>query len=870
MRLAPLPCRRVSRRCPNNPIATEHGVHGARKIKLFDNGLKLDISSYSHMNIRMGTKGKRPLRSLTPRDKIHAIQRIHDGESKASVARDIGVPESTLRGWCKNEDKLRFMSRQSAADKMCADAMVDKLDGSAGLLGPPEKRQRLDNNSLPLNFSNKMNFDELAFKRSPLNGLDYSTNKTLSDMNYNGLPVDYVGFNGAVKNKVFGADISRPGQTDPSLNAISPLSSLTHLSGLTGISQSPLAISFNELTSNLNLLAQLNPGLAAMSGLNSFAATANTLRNPKPAQVSQSQVQSPRSDSGERERTPGLSVKNWAKQKPPSDCDTKSANIKSPSPSLAPSLGGCVAPLSGLPDDPLLYWLKSQQAMLGLNSLYPPPVPMGVTSPPIRSSTPQQQQQQQLNQYANTPPIPSAPLTPSSTPSGSLDDKNTAWYNWCKAFGASLHSLNPNAATLAALQANSLQHQASSNSAEASHMEGAKPPFDNILYSQLTKETGAGSGTGTGTPSVRSLSSTEQNHMDQNDATTDPEADPEADPDADGDAAGKPEDLSAKSVKTASSSTPSPTLASPSPTPVTYAPSRDQSPDCEPSAETGTKPSSVEVNSVGEDCKSVLNNIIYKIGAPNPVNTDVGCDSETSFTSDNHHHHHHHNNNDVSESNNNNNNNSNKTDEEERAKYMDYTGDMDMEGADVEEVVAIRHGEKFLQWLENCSNPRVTAVQLMQLRFLIAAIKSSSDPTAGQGQANCLADNSHEDNSHEDSTTDTIHAGENGVGFGVEVGIEPRKMATDLQSEDRRRWSQSRLGDLSCISSSLANRCQQFTPAVYQSSATLLSSLIFPPYEFVHCDLDLDDDPDDDCQITGEYQQTDEPGSSSDENVQND
>lgn len=66
-----------------------------------------------------------------------------------------------------------------------------------------------------------------------------------------------------------------------------------------------------------------------------------------------------------------------------------------------------------------------------------------------------------------------------------------------------------------------------------------------------------------------------------------------------------------------------------------------------------------------------------------------------------------------------------------------------------------------------------------------------------------------------------------------------------------------------------ASRCQQFAPAVYQSSATLLSSLIFPPYEFVHCDLD--DDPDD-CQITGEYQQSDEFSSSSsgDENVQND
>lgn len=703
--------------------------------KLFDNGLKLDISSYTHMNIRIGTKGKRPLRSLTPRDKIHAIQRIHDGESKASVARDIGVPESTLRGWCKNEDKLRFMSRQSAADKMCADSLVDKLDGSSSLLGPPEKRQRLEN-TLPLNFSNKMNFDELAFKRSPLNGLDYSTNKSLSEMNYNGLPVDYVGFNGAIKNKVFGADISRSGPSDPSLNAISPLSSLTHLSGLTGISQSPLAISFNELTSNLNLLAQLNPGLAAMSGLNNFAATANTLRKPKPSAQPQQQVQSPHSDNGERERTPALSVKNWAKQKPsgtPSatgDCDMKNGNMKSPSPKLAPSLVGCVAPLSGLPDDPLLYWLKSQQAMLGLNSLYPPPpVALGVTSPPIRSSTPQQ-----MNQYSNTPPVPSTPLAPASPALGSLDDKSSAWYNWCKAFGASLHSLNPNAATLAALQANSLQHQAASATAETTNMEDiVKQPFDNILYSQLTKETGS--------PSVRSLSSNDHNQTEQNEAATDLEVAPEV--------SGKPEDLSAKSVKSASSST-SPTMASPN----RVANSRDHSP--EPStgvnSQSTINPCSTELNStpgsVGEDCKNVLSNIIYKIGniantdtsqhPPTPVSPELGCDSETSFNSDTHPH----NNNDVSASNNN--NNSNKTDEEERAKYVDYA-------AEIEEVVAIRHGEKFLQWLENCSNPRVTAVQLMQLRFLIAAIKSSSD-TQGASRSADNCHNENEDNSHEDTS----------------------------------------------------------------------------------------------------------------------
>ncbi|XP_044263411.1 protein distal antenna-like [Tribolium madens] len=65
----------------------------------------------------MSTKNvKRSLRTISAHGKLEAIRRVHDGESKASVARDIGVPESTLRGWCKNESKISYLSRQSSPD----------------------------------------------------------------------------------------------------------------------------------------------------------------------------------------------------------------------------------------------------------------------------------------------------------------------------------------------------------------------------------------------------------------------------------------------------------------------------------------------------------------------------------------------------------------------------------------------------------------------------------------------------------------------------------------------------------------------------------------------------------------------------------
>lgn len=51
---------------------------------------------------------KRHSRDVSANERLNAVQRIEAGESKASVSRNINVPESTLRGWCKNYTKLQL------------------------------------------------------------------------------------------------------------------------------------------------------------------------------------------------------------------------------------------------------------------------------------------------------------------------------------------------------------------------------------------------------------------------------------------------------------------------------------------------------------------------------------------------------------------------------------------------------------------------------------------------------------------------------------------------------------------------------------------------------------------------------------------
>ncbi|XP_052889194.1 protein distal antenna isoform X2 [Anopheles moucheti] len=586
------------------------------------------------MMMATATKGKRPLRHLTATDKIDAIQRIHDGESKASVARDIGVPESTLRGWCKNEEKLRYMSRQSVenAEKLSNEATAAALTAAAAaelFSGPPEKRLKLE--SAMFGGNGKLKYDDSFYKvaaaaRGSLNGLDLSgggggagsgVDKTgpLSvsggDIIMNGLTgasaADFSQFaktaaeiTALSKSKAYGADLSKhhhhggdPTKSDHHLSmaAISPLTSLSHLSGMSGLGQSPLALSFNDIATNLNLIAQLNNNhnLATMSslagGLNTAAAAAaaaQSLRNVRPKGSGSSAANNngagggagngrgsslqdngngggggggvgaggasgaghntDKSSSGGNATVPSLTVRNLAKLQ-----QQKSSSGEL----LGNGRDSNAAPV----DDALWYWLKSQQAMLGLNNLYTalprtashspptPPPPMGLTAVTVGAGSPNHAQTT-LPPTAHTPHTPPPPLvgpplvsTPQPTPPSSApsltpeDTKNSSWFwQWYKTFGASLmpggggtaggagntaadskqhlrEQQQQQAAQQAAIAAalhhhnnnNSLSQQNQNNSISGPKGNGGAAAtaasltaaYENILYSQLTKGSSA-------------------------------------------------------------------------------------------------------------------------------------------------------------------------------------------------------------------------------------------------------------------------------------------------------------------------------------------------------------------------------------------
>lgn len=122
---------------------------------ILEDRLRESMKENRGMRAETARPGKRPLRALSAAEKMEAIQRVHDGESKASVARDIGVPESTLRGWCKSEHKIRGMARNSStpdseAHSPASSSGANVTNSQAGTShssedeGPIQKRMKAD------------------------------------------------------------------------------------------------------------------------------------------------------------------------------------------------------------------------------------------------------------------------------------------------------------------------------------------------------------------------------------------------------------------------------------------------------------------------------------------------------------------------------------------------------------------------------------------------------------------------------------------------------------------------------------------------------------------------------------------------------
>lgn len=352
----------------------------------------------------MSTKGKRPMRALTPGDKIEAIQRVNDGESKASVARDIGVPESTLRGWCKNEDKLRYMtSRLSSPD-------TDKSNDGE----PPDKRARTESPTAP---------------QSPVTtGLDLTNQATVTHSAppppvTTDIPVELTTKRSEPSPPLHPPRERRP---DPgasvSMSAISPLSGLGHLPGLT---HSHLGLSFNEIATNLTLLAQLNPGLSALSAQPASRAL-RSVRSPKPAHN-------------------GVLNLNETKHRSKSNHSSDLYRHSSKSSHHITSQSAASQPV----DDTLWYWLKTQQAMLDLTA-------QTTTAHPL-----------QLGK-ASDPTLPPKPVAPAPPVSSHLDYNRNSWlWQYYKQFGGAMP-----------LPEDKLK--------SASQVPKEKSA-DNILYSHLTK-----------------------------------------------------------------------------------------------------------------------------------------------------------------------------------------------------------------------------------------------------------------------------------------------------------------------------------------------------------------------------------------------
>ncbi|KAH8256389.1 hypothetical protein KR032_005759 [Drosophila birchii] len=340
----------------------------------------MDISAYQHMNIRMSTRGKRPLRNLTPNDKVRAIQRIHNGETKASVSRDIGVPESTLRGWCKNEQKLRFMCRQLGPDHL---GLVDT---------PPEKRAKFELQlQLPPKFVGlPQNYEDLGFGSLPYPAGDY------------------------------------PGQGESLLEKLS-LVEFVKKNGLHPemMQQSGVGVMdySNNMLHQLNLLALLNSKLAPVPPQAPVEPVPTPVETHAPKAEEENKVLLASEDYAKNGQ-PLLSVKNWAKDPAKRASQPEQVNDKNNNSLDANTQGALQTEQAKTPMFP-------DTTTVPVPTLLPAPFPTPADLAPVIAPPPPP-----LPMGAAIGSTSGSSTTP---PEG--DNQGAALLDWCKLFNASLNFL---------------------------------------------------------------------------------------------------------------------------------------------------------------------------------------------------------------------------------------------------------------------------------------------------------------------------------------------------------------------------------------------------------------------------------------------
>ena len=66
---------------------------------------------YHAFQVKMSAMNKpensRKRKQFSIKDKIDIIDQVKNGKSRSAVTKEFSVPEATLRGWLKDEDRLR-------------------------------------------------------------------------------------------------------------------------------------------------------------------------------------------------------------------------------------------------------------------------------------------------------------------------------------------------------------------------------------------------------------------------------------------------------------------------------------------------------------------------------------------------------------------------------------------------------------------------------------------------------------------------------------------------------------------------------------------------------------------------------------------